>query len=86
MFSILTCAFKISRTQTIDPESTGPPLFGSLMPYVLMARKPGVPVIALRKDEKHYSNIQTVTKSSLTVRKPSVSEFSTHFIIDRSFL
>jgi hypothetical protein len=37
------------------------------MPFVLMARKPGVPVIALRRDEKHYSNIQTVAKSSLTV-------------------
>eukprot|EP00029_Vermamoeba_vermiformis_P003201 TRINITY_DN13584_c0_g1_i1.p1 TRINITY_DN13584_c0_g1~~TRINITY_DN13584_c0_g1_i1.p1 ORF type:complete len:322 (+),score=38.64 TRINITY_DN13584_c0_g1_i1:157-1122(+) len=62
-----TVDLRISRNQTIDPESNGPPLFGSLMPYVLMARKPGVPVIALRKDEKHYSNIQSVSKSSLTV-------------------
>lgn len=43
------------------------PLFGSLMPYVLLREYPGQPIIALRTDEKHFEHIQGGERASLVV-------------------
>lgn len=43
------------------------PLFGSLMPYVMVKEWPGQPIIALRTDEKHYEHIQAGERASLVV-------------------
>ena len=43
------------------------PLFGSLMPYVLLNEMPGQPIIALRTDEKHFDHVQQGERASLVV-------------------
>jgi hypothetical protein len=43
------------------------PLFGSVMPYIMMKGYPGQPIIALRTDEKHYKHIQAGERASLVI-------------------
>lgn len=43
------------------------PLFGSLMPYVMLKEWPGQPIVALRTDEKHFEHIQGGERASLVV-------------------
>jgi hypothetical protein len=51
---------------SLDYSNSATPLFGSMMPYVLLHRYPGCPVIAIRNDEKHAQHINKVPKCSMT--------------------
>jgi hypothetical protein len=54
-------------TTNLFPPPGHMPMYGSLMPYVLLQRWPGCPVIALRTDEKHYEHIQKSTRCSMLI-------------------
>jgi len=48
-------------------DKSGNPIFGSLMPYVLQQKWYSHPLVAVRKDEKHYSHIKRTAKGSLLI-------------------
>jgi len=44
------------------------PLYGSQMPYIWSKSRPGQPIMAIRRDERHYDNLQRSKRSSMAVR------------------
>jgi len=54
-------------TVSLESNQKHPPLFGSIMPYVLIDDFKGCPVFGLRVGEQHYDHVLSFTKSSFVI-------------------